>query len=36
MEWTKEELLDQYNTSKKLFTYPKLNIIASLIPNPLN
>ena len=36
MEWTKEELLDQYNTTKKLFACSKLNIITSLIPNPLN
>ena len=36
MEWTKEEILDQFNTTKELFTSSKLNIITSLIPNPLN
>jgi len=36
MEWTKEEILDKYNTIKELFTSSKLNIIAGLIPNPLN
>jgi len=36
IEWTKEEILDEYNTTKELFTSSKLNIIASLIPNPLN
>jgi len=36
MEWTKEEILDEYNTTKELFASSKLNIIASLIPNPLN
>ena len=35
-EQTKEEILDQYNTTKELFSCSKLNIIASLIPNPLN
>ena len=36
MEWTKEEILDQFNTTKKLFTSSKLNVITSLIPNLLN
>ncbi len=36
MEWTKKEILDQFNTIKELFTSSKLNVIASLIPNPLN
>ena len=36
MEQTKEEILDQFNTTKKLFTFSKLNVIASLIPDPLN
>ena len=36
MEWTKEEILDQFNTIKELFTSSKLNIIVSLIPDPLN
>ena len=35
-EWTKEELLDEYNTTKELFACPKLNVIAGLIPDPLN
>jgi len=35
-EWTKEEILDEYNTTKELFASSKLNIIAGLIPNPLN
>jgi hypothetical protein len=35
-EWTKEEILDKYNTTKELFASSKLNIITSLIPNPLN
>ena len=33
---TKEELLDQYNTTKELFASPKLNVIAGLIPGPFN
>ena len=36
MEQTKEEILDQYNIIKELFTYFKFNIIAGFIPNPLN
>ena len=36
MEQTKEEILDQVNTTNKLFTSPKLNKIANLIPNILN
>ena len=36
MEWTKEEILDQVDTINKLFTSPKLNKIAGLIPNILN
>ena len=36
MEWTKEEILNQVNTTNKLFTSPKLNKITSLIPNILN
>jgi len=36
MEWTKEEILDQFQETKELFTSSKLNIIAGLIPNPLN
>ena len=36
MEWTKEEILDQVKATKELFTSPKLNRIASLIPNLLN
>ena len=36
MKWTKEELLDKYNIIKELFTCPKLNIIAGLIPNLFN
>ena len=35
-EWTKEELLDEYNTTKELFTCPKLNVIAGLIFNLFN
>ena len=36
MEWTKEEILDQFQETKELFAFSKLNIIAGLIPNPLN
>ena len=36
MKWIKEKILDQYNTIKELFTFFKLNIITSLIPNPFN
>ena len=36
MEQTKEEILDQVKATNKLFTSPKLNSIASLIPNLLN
>ena len=36
MEWTKEEILDQFNTIKELFASFKLNIIASLILDLLN
>ena len=35
-EWTKEEILDEYNITKELFACPKLNVIAGLIPDPLN
>lgn len=35
-EWTKKEILDQFNTTKELFASSKLNIIAGLIPDPLN
>jgi hypothetical protein len=35
-EWTKEELLDQYQETQELFASSKLNVIAGLIPNPLN
>jgi hypothetical protein len=35
-EWTKEEILDQFQETKELFASSKLNIITSLIPNPLN
>ena len=36
MEQTKEEILDQFNTIKELFTSSKLNVITSLIPDPFN
>ncbi len=36
MEWTKEEILNQANAKNKLFTSPKLNKIAGLIPDILN
>ena len=35
-EWTIEEILDQVKATSKLFASPKLNRIASLIPNILN
>ena len=35
-EWTKEEILDQVDTTNKLFASPKLNKIAGLIPDILN
>jgi len=35
-EWTKKEILDQFQETKELFTSSKLNIITGLIPNPLN
>ena len=35
-EWTKEEILDQVNAINKLFVSPKLNKIASFIPDILN
>ena len=36
MEQIKEEILDQVKATNKLFTSPKLNSIAGLIPNLLN
>ena len=36
MEQTKEEILDQVKAINKLFAFPKLNGITSLIPNLLN
>ena len=36
MEQIKEEILDEYNTTKELFTCSKFNIITSFIPNLLN
>ena len=36
MEWTKEEILNQFNTTKELFVSFKFNVIAGLIPDPLN
>ena len=36
MEQTKEEILNQFNTIKELFTSSKLNIITGFIPNLLN
>ena len=36
MEQTKKEILDQVNTINKLFAFPKLNKIASFIPDILN
>ena len=36
MEQTKEEILNQYNIIKELFACSKLNVIAGLIPDPLN
>jgi DNA-binding cell septation regulator SpoVG len=35
-EWTKEEILDQFQETKELFASSKLNVIAGLIPDPLN
>ena len=36
MEWTKEEILDEYNIIKELFAFSKLNVIAGLIPDLFN
>ena len=36
MEWAKEEILDQFKATNKLFVSLKLNRIAGLIPNILN
>ena len=36
MEWIKKKILNQFNTTKELFIFSKLNIIASLIPDPFN